>query len=96
MCATIYMNRTIWIIHIFLNWEVVGKFDRMGDKTLNLQQFFAMSLGLSVENTYYIAIAVLACVLGAEIAGICMLIGKMRRARRGDEDTFHEIGRAHV
>ena len=49
-----------------------------------------MSLGLSVENTYYIAIAVLACVLGAEIAGICMLIGKMRRARRGDEDTFHD------
>ena len=84
------MNRTIWIIHIFLNWEVVGKFDRMGDKTLNLQQFFAMSLGLNVENLYYVAIAVLACVLGAEIAGICMLIGKLRRARSGEVDATHD------
>lgn len=65
----------------------------MGDKTLNLQQFFAMSFGLSVENLYYIAIAVLACVLGAEIAGICMLIGKMRRARNegadASDDEYH-------
>ena len=58
---------------------------------MNLQQFFAMSFGLSVENIYYIAIAVLACVLGAEIAGICMLIGKMRRARNeGAEATENE------
>ena len=62
----------------------------MGDKTLNLQQFFAMSFGLSVENLYYIAIAVLACVLGAEIAGICMLIGKMRRARNGGADASND------
>ena len=53
---------------------------------MNLQQFFAMSIGLSVEHVYYIAIAVLACVLGAEIAGICMLIGKLRRARSGEID----------
>ena len=53
---------------------------------MNLQQFFAMSFGLSVEHIYYIAIAVLACVLGAEIAGICMLIGKLRRARSGEID----------
>ena len=53
---------------------------------MNLQQFFAMSIGLSVEHVYYIAIAVLACVLGAEIAGICMLIGKWRRARSGEID----------
>ena len=50
MCDTIYMNRTNWVIHIFLNQEVVGKSDRTGDKTLNLQHFFAMSFGLSVEN----------------------------------------------
>ncbi len=62
----------------------------MGDKTLNIQQFFAMSFGLSVENLYYIAIAVLACVLGAEIAGICMLIGKMRRARNGGADASND------
>ena len=53
---------------------------------MNLQQFFAMSFGLSVEHIYYIAIAVLACILGAEIAGICMLIGKLRRARSGEID----------
>ena len=81
------MNRINWFIHIFLNQEVVGKTDRTGDKTLNLQHFFAMSFGLSVENIYYIAIAVLACILGAEIAGICMLIGKMRRARNGEADA---------
>ena len=82
-----YMNRINWFIHIFLNQEVVGKTDRTGDKTLNLQHFFAMSFGLSVENIYYIAIVVLACILGAEIAGICMLIGKMRRARNGEADA---------
>ena len=87
MCDTIYMNRINWFIHIFLNQEVVGKTDRTGDKTLNLQHFFAMSFGLSVENIYYIAIAVLACILGAEITGICMLIGKMRRARNGEADA---------
>ena len=73
--------------HILPKQEAVGNFDRTGDKTLNLQQFFAMSLGLSVENIYYIAIAVLACVLGAEIAGICMLIGKLRRARKGEDEV---------
>ena len=62
----------------------------MGDKTLNLQQFFAMSFGLSVENLYYIAIAVLACVLGAEIAGICMLVGKMRRAKSEKADATND------
>ena len=62
----------------------------MGDKTLNLQQFFAMSFGLSVENLYYIAIAVLACVLGAEIAGICMLVGKMRRAKSQNADVSND------
>ena len=87
MCDTIYVNRINWFIHIFLNQEVVGKTDRTGDKTLNLQQFFAMSFGLSVESFYYIAIAVLACILGAEIAGICMLIGKMRRARNGEDEA---------
>ena len=76
--------------HILPNQEVVGNTDRTGDKTLNFQQFFAMSLGLSVENIYYIAIAVLACVLGAEIAGICMLIGKLRRARNDEADVQND------
>ncbi len=30
---------------------------------------------------YYVAIVLLACIFAAEIAGICILIGKMRRAR---------------
>ncbi|MBO7273884.1 MAG: hypothetical protein J6V22_03415, partial [Clostridia bacterium] len=51
------------------------------------QQFFAMSFGLSVENIYYIAIAVLACILGAEIAGIYVLISKLRAIRKQDEDV---------
>ena len=93
------MNRTIWTIHIFLNQEVVGNSDRTGDKTLNLQHFLTMSIGLSVEHIYYIAIAALACILGAEIAGICMLIGKLRRARSGELDLpdgeYDNNGRAN-
>ena len=89
----------IWTIHIFLNQEVVGNFDRTGDKTLNLQHFLTMSIGLSVEHIYYIAIAALACILGAEIAGICMLIGKLRRARSGEldlpENEYNNNGRAN-
>ena len=58
-----------------------------------------MSLALSVENAYYIAIAVLALVLGAEIAGICMLIGKLRRARSGEvditQDEYNQNGGAN-
>ncbi len=47
------------------------------------QHLFAMSsMGLGVESMYFIAIGVLACVLGAEIAGICILIRKMKAARR--------------
>ena len=81
--------------------EDVGKSRQNGgDKTLNLQQLFAMSFGLSVENIYYIAIAVLACVLGAEIAGICILIGKMRRARNDETDVqndeYNGNGRAYA
>ena len=80
------MYGTTWGIQFFPNQEVVGNSDRTGDKTLNLQHFSAMSIGLSVEHIFYIAIAVLACVIGAEIAGICMLIGKLRRARSGEID----------
>ena len=54
------------------------------------QQFFAASFGLSVENVYYIAIAVLACILGAEIAGIYILINKLRQARKGDGDVQND------
>ena len=52
-----------------------------------LQHFFAMSAGIGVENVFFIAIAVLACVLGAEIAGICILVSKMRHARSQEEDA---------
>ncbi len=56
---------------------------------MNLQHLFAMSaMGLGAESMYYIAIGVLACVLGAEIAGICILIRKMSTARR--EADLHE------
>ena len=34
------------------------------------------------NTTFLIAIALLACILGAEIAGICILVSKMLRARR--------------
>ena len=53
-----------------------------GAKALNLQHFFAMAIQLNAENSFLIAIAVLACVLGAEIAGICILISKISHARR--------------
>ena len=66
---------------------------------MNLQHFLTMSIGLSVEHIYYIAIAALACILGAEIAGICMLIGKLRRARSGEldlpENEYNNNGRAN-
>ena len=54
------------------------------------QQFFAASFGLSVENVYYIAIAVLACILGAEIAGIYILINKLRQARNVEKDAQND------
>ena len=66
---------------------------------MNLQHFLTMSIGLSVEHIYYIAIAALACILGAEIAGICTLIGKLRRARSGEldlpENEYNNNGRAN-
>ena len=50
------------------------------------QHFFAMTSGIAsgigVETSYLIAIAVLACIFGAEVAGICVLIGKLLQARR--------------
>ncbi len=42
-----------------------------------------MAVGTGTPNTsFLVAIALLACLLGAEIAGICILISKMARARR--------------
>jgi len=49
-----------------------------------LQFSLFISSGLSAAftgNGFLVAIAVLACVLGAEIAGICILVSKMLRAR---------------
>ena len=57
---------------------------------MNLQLLFAMSSVLSVENAYYVAIAVLACIFGAEIAGICILIGKLRRARNEETNALDD------
>ena len=56
----------------------------MGDKILYLQHVFASAanLGLGVESSILIAIAVLACLFGAEVAGICILIRKMSFAKR--------------
>ena len=45
------------------------------------------TLNLSAERFFLIAIVLLACILGAEIAGICILIGKVRRAHGKEEDS---------
>ncbi|MBO5294307.1 MAG: hypothetical protein J6B71_03570, partial [Clostridia bacterium] len=43
----------------------------------------ASMLGAGLTNTGFLAaIAILACILGAEVAGICILISKMLRARK--------------
>ncbi len=49
-----------------------------------LQHIFASSVGtfMSVETTFLAAIVVLACLLGAELAAICILISKAMQARR--------------
>ncbi len=65
---------------------------------MNFQHLFAMSsMGLGVESMYFIAIGVLACVLGAEIAGICILIRKMKAARRASylQETEDSAERYH-
>ena len=49
-----------------------------------MQNLLVSTLAVGTMNTtFLIAIALLACILGAEIAGICILISKMLRARRG-------------
>ena len=47
----------------------------------SLSTIFGLSAGMTTAG-FFVAIAVLACVLGAEIAGICILISKMLRARK--------------
>ena len=52
-------------------------------KNVHFSMFLSMSMGTGSSRTAFIvAIAVLACLLGAEIAGICVLISKIVRARR--------------
>ncbi len=54
-----------------------------------MQNLLVSTLAVGTTNaTFLIAIALLACILGAEIAGICILISKMLRARR--ERHHHE------
>ena len=54
-----------------------------------MQNLFVSALAVGTMNTtFLIAIALLACILGAEIAGIWSLISKMLRARR--ERYYHE------
>lgn len=47
----------------------------------SLLSMLAVGTG-STNTSFLVAIALLACLLGAEIAGICILIAKMLRARR--------------
>ena len=50
---------------------------------MHFSSLLSTGLGAGVTNTtFLVAIAVLACILGAEIAGICILISKMLRARK--------------
>ncbi len=50
---------------------------------MHFSLLFSSALGSNLSNTGLLAaIAVLACILGAEIAGISILIGKFLRARR--------------
>lgn len=56
------------------------------------QHIFAVAarLGLSVENSFFIAIALLSCILGAEIAGICILINKLVHAHHEKKQREYE------
>lgn len=67
-------------------------------KNLPFSLLFSTGLEAGMTSTgFLIAIGLLACILGAEIAGICILIGKMLRAREkkygrteGDDDRIAE------
>ena len=65
-----------------------------------LQHIFASAanLGLSVESSFLIAIAVLACLFGAEVAGICILIRKMQHAHRDklQDELEDELNSRHA
>lgn len=51
----------------------------------------SIALGAGMTNVGFLAaVAVLACILGAEIAGICILISKMVRARRARRQQEEE------
>ena len=72
------------------------KDNRTEGKDLQFSLFSFLSMGAGLTNAgFLVAIAVLACILGAEIAGICILISKMLRARkarfqRDREEEDHE------
>ncbi len=54
---------------------------------MHISMFLSISMGTGSSRTAFIAaIAVLACLLGAEIAGICVLISKISRARRAKRE----------
>ena len=56
---------------------------------MHFSMLFSSGWGTNFSHTgFLIAIAVMACILGAEIAGICILISKLLRARReGAEES---------
>lgn len=59
---------------------------------MHISMFLSMSMGTGSSRTAFIAaIAVLACLLGAEIAGICVLISKISRARRAKREYERRI-----
>ena len=59
-----------------------GKFDRTEGNALHYSLFVSSALSVGFAGAgLWVAIALLACVLGAEIAGICILVSKMLRAR---------------
>ena len=51
--------------------------------------FFGLGAGLTNAG-FLVAIVVLACVLGAEIAGICILVSKMLKARNARREQYRE------
>ena len=54
---------------------------------MHISMFLSMSMGTGSSRAAFIAaIAVLACLLGAEIAGICVLISKISHARRAKRE----------
>ncbi len=76
---------------IFFRETADKKTTEWGTKALQFSPLFSITFGLGLSGTgFLIAIAALACILGAEVAGICILISKMLRARKMKYDRDFE------